>query len=1004
MAAPTGLTPPSDASYLRRLLERQPNCLVRVRLDGVLLACNDAALRLFGVGARRAVLNTNLTDRIVPAQHAKWQEFATRCWANGAASLKCDLVISDNNARPVLIQGVALKDHADGFESLLLNLRDKSQTHRLEHSIQNAEIDRVGNEERQRAARDQIEESTAERLKLSALADEDQAERQRLTEALEAQTVDRQRKEATFVELEKKVEESQLVLLQREREHRRDIATLKSALAAAHAAQITVVAGQEKQELEAVKLRLQAATAEQARFQALVAEYEVDRKRIAADHQSAVDTLEQSLARAGEEAALGSEQSRQALAELRSKLVQALAEQSRMAARAEEQKRQQDLMRAEHHRALADLETSKDVALAELRSQLAQTSAEEGRLAARVEEFESELDLLRAEHHRALADLEVGKDVVAELRRQLSQSAAEQSRMAAPAEEQKREQDLLRAEHHRALADLETSKDVALADLHSQLAQTSAEQGRLAARVEGFESELDLIRAEHHQALADLEVGNGVVAELQGQLSQASAEQGRLAARLEEHELAHDRLIAEHHRTLADMETGKCEALAALRSQQSQAFADQRRLAARFEEHQRERDSVIAEHHRALADMETAKGEALAELRSQLVQAFADQRRLASRADEQELERDRMRAEHYGVLADLETRKRDALAELRLQLSLTSAEPGRILAERAEEQERERERMTAEHNLAIADLQASKGEALAELRSQLSQAAAEQNRLTALLEEHDRGRERMGAEYRRAIADLQVSKREAVTECERVLTEVQHALLVRDGPRFDIERRLIEGIDDGVRKKADGERVASLQRGLTLAFSEMQAVLKDGEALNEPLEAENDDLERPTIETIDKAATKAADDEREVQVGLRGAVSGTQTTGLDFDPLHDPFEDVHLHDPFDDDPVHDPFDDADVAFVRDLLEGIRERPLPENLTDPTVESAPAVSEMQTVTTGGHPAQGVFDAQDDAFVDGLMKGTPGPPRESADQTDAEPMQELPEAQTSPPEDS
>jgi PAS domain-containing protein len=164
MAAPSALTPSSDALYLRRLLERQPACLIRVRLDGVLLACNDAALSLFGVGARRAVLNTNLTDRIVPAQRTKWQEFTTRCWANGAASLECHLVIPDDNARPVLVQGVALKDHPDGVESLLLHLRDQSQTHRLEHSIQSAENDRIGNEERQRAARDQVEEAIAGRL------------------------------------------------------------------------------------------------------------------------------------------------------------------------------------------------------------------------------------------------------------------------------------------------------------------------------------------------------------------------------------------------------------------------------------------------------------------------------------------------------------------------------------------------------------------------------------------------------------------------------------------------------------------------------------------------------------------------------------------------------------------------------------------------------------------------------------------------------------------------
>jgi PAS domain-containing protein len=164
MAALKALTPSADASYLRRLLERQPACLIRVRLDGGLLACNDAALSLFGVGARRAVLNTNLTDRIVLAQRTKWHEFMTRCWANGAASVDCHLVIPDDNARSVLVQGGALTHHPDGFESLLLNRRDRSQTHRPEHSIQSAEIGCVADEERQRAARDRVEEAAAERL------------------------------------------------------------------------------------------------------------------------------------------------------------------------------------------------------------------------------------------------------------------------------------------------------------------------------------------------------------------------------------------------------------------------------------------------------------------------------------------------------------------------------------------------------------------------------------------------------------------------------------------------------------------------------------------------------------------------------------------------------------------------------------------------------------------------------------------------------------------------
>ena len=923
MAVPSALTPSSDASYLRRLLERQPACLIRVRLDGVLLACNDAALSLFGVGALRAVLNTNLTDRIVPAQRTKWQEFTTRCWANGAASLECQLVILDDNARPVLVQGVALKDHPDGIESLLLHLRDQSQTHRLEDSIQSAEIDRVDNEERQRAARDQVEGATAERLKLAVLADEDRAERRRLTEALEAQTADLQRRQATFVELERKVEESQLVLLQREREHRDRVAALNTALAAAHAAQITTSAGHDNQELEAVTLHLQAATAEQARLEMLVAEYEVDRKRIAADHHAAVDTLEQSLACADKEAALGGEQSRQAVAELRSQLVQVLSEQSRMAARAEEQEREQDLVRAEHHRTLADVETRKGLALAELRSQLEQSLAEQGRLAAQVEERELARDRLIAEHHGALDDVEASKrEALAELRSQLEQSLAERDRLAVLVEGPERERDLIRAEHDRALADLETGKrDVA--ELRRQLTQASAEQSRLAALVEEHELARDRLIAAHHRALDDVETSNReALAESRAQLEQSSAEQSVLTARIQEHERERDRVIAEHHRTVADMETGKREALAELRSQLSQAFADQRRLAARVEEHERQRDRVIADHQGALAEMETCKRDALAELRSQLSQAFADERRLAARVDEQELERDRMRAEHYRVLADLETRKRDALTELRAQLSQTAAEHSRILAALAEEHETERDRMSTGHNLAIADLQASKGEALAELRSQLSQSAAEHSRLTALLEEYDRERERMAAEHRRTIADLQVSKREAMAECERVLTEVQQALLVRDGTRLEIERRLIDAIDEGARKKVDGERLASLKGGLTLTVSEMQAVFKDEEALNEPVEAEHHELERPTVETIDKAPAEAAERLSDVQVLLRRAVSETQTVTIAVDPLPELF------------------DDADDAFVRHLLEGMREPPLRENLTDPTTDAQP----------------------------------------------------------------
>ena len=86
---------------------------------------------------------------------------------------------------------------------------------------------------------------------------------------------------------------------------------------------------------------------------------------------------------------------REALAELRSQLSQAFADQRRLAARVEEHERERDSVIAEHHRALADMETGKREALAELRSQLSQAFADQRRLASRADEHELERDRMR---------------------------------------------------------------------------------------------------------------------------------------------------------------------------------------------------------------------------------------------------------------------------------------------------------------------------------------------------------------------------------------------------------------------------------------------------------------------------------------------------------------------------------------------------------------------------------------------------------------------------------
>src|SRR5581483_3208015 len=151
------LTPSSsaDAVHLRRLLDILPTCVIRVRLDGSMLACNAAGLNLLAAETLASVLDTNLADRIATEDRAKWHEFTARVWAKGAASLEVRIAV-DGDARPVVVRGVAITDHPDGVESLLLNLRDASPIHRLEHAVRSAEVRRAAEEQRGREMRDQV--------------------------------------------------------------------------------------------------------------------------------------------------------------------------------------------------------------------------------------------------------------------------------------------------------------------------------------------------------------------------------------------------------------------------------------------------------------------------------------------------------------------------------------------------------------------------------------------------------------------------------------------------------------------------------------------------------------------------------------------------------------------------------------------------------------------------------------------------------------------------------
>jgi hypothetical protein len=300
--------------------------------------------------------------------------------------------------------------------------------------------------------------------------------------------------------------------------------------------------------------------------------------------------------------------------------------------------------------------------------------------------------------------------------------------------------------------------------------------------------------------------------------------------------------------------------------------------------------------------VETSKRETIDDLRSEHSQTLADQRRLAALLEEHERQRDTLIAEHHRVLAGLESGTRDALAELRMQLSQALTEQRR-LASHAGDQELELKRLRAAYQATLTDLETRHRGAVTALRAELIEAAQR-------AEHHERERNRMSAEHNRALADL---------------------LSANDAAAAELRSKLSEAL-------AEQQRLTTLLEEHDLEREGLAWL-----APTQPVDAEPPALERPAIQTFDKAMPATTDDQR-----------------LDYADLSS-----------------EPFDDLDDAFVQQLLEGVRATRAPGTSTDAeSVLATRAASGMSTATTGDQTADDLFDTHDDTFVRRLME-TPEP---------------------------
>jgi hypothetical protein len=566
--------------------------MLRVGLDGLLLAVNEAALNLVAAEQLAQVLGSKLTKLITPRQHEEWEEFVGRIKGGASASIECDLTDLAGNRRTLLFQAVPLLDHPDGVPSMILSARDISAPRRLEMALREREVSRELED-----LQKQLEQGQAERQQLASTINQRESGQQELIAKHEAeqaalrQTLAEQHELALLLkeqegkqqidtlraDLEQALEEGRRLAAaakSRDEEHRRVLAEhateraqLQQALAEEHQLAIMLKEREGRQLLDGVRADLQQADAARRQLAASLEEREAAHQRAVAEHAAEREQLRQVLE---EERALllRERETSQSVESLQAELERVASERRQLAASLDEREashqrviaghaaeheqlqRKLDEREASHQLAVAghaaereqlqrkldEREASHQLAVAghaAEREQLQRKLEELSGLLAQEQESRKSLDGLRGELDEALKLAEGRRTEIEEARRLAEQRRAELEEMRSLGEDvRKRLEDAISHRHRleAAIAEREASHERAVAE-------NLAERARLQA----------VLTEEHERVLALKEQESRRLSEnLKGELERAQEDRQRLVGLLDQREDDHRRLVDEH--------------------------------------------------------------------------------------------------------------------------------------------------------------------------------------------------------------------------------------------------------------------------------------------------------------------------------------------------------------------------------------------------------------------------------------------------------------------------
>jgi len=668
-AAPTP-DPVAEAAHLRRLLETHPCCLIRVTTDGVLLAVNEAALSLLGAEGLPQVLGRPITDHIDPPFHAEWTAFVERTRTNGSASFECHL-LSAAGPRASLVQGVALRDHPDGIDSLILAIRDTTASRRLEEALAAEETSRKHLEE----MRSKLERAVSAAQQLAGRLAESESARQQLTGTIAERDAERSQFAGGIERIRSEHDAAQAELVSRHEQIVAEADAARAALVAERDAE-RVQAQAERTQADAERARSAQERAEaQARLDAAIEQHRAamaERERLQGE-LAAIDA-ERKAERAQLEAYVEQQQlvvvekereHRESVARLKKEIADALERQERLASALESDRAERQTLdvewaaaRASFEQALRDAHTQLEQAhgqaeagTADLMARLSTALTEKTRLERALEERDEERRRADAEHADARARLEQSLEekraeaeqnqaeadrARAEIERTRTELEAKLTALAREREERERSAAAEHAGHERALSEARARAEELVnvqAELERALAEEQSERDRTVA---GRHAELERMLAdEKARAEEAAEAHRRALAGLDAELSRAVAEQQHLAAVVSDRDVEQRRLADELDAVRSELERVRAE-----HAQQGDIAKDQAATIAALEQR------LAREHDQTLSSREQEHRSIIAHLQAELALSMADQQRVQALLAQSEAEQKRLVAEY----------------------------------------------------------------------------------------------------------------------------------------------------------------------------------------------------------------------------------------------------------------------------------------------------------------------------------------------------------------------